>query len=421
MKCRKEEGPLMKVSKISLLISSITTAVILSVVGSLTGTLAWYAYATRATLSFSGTSAHASEIVRIGIHDYNNYLFRDSEAVTEFADDNSLELDSTRKIVWGKEGEGLTGDIISHYLKASPYAVNKLSPVSTLRREIDDPITVEDTNTHEVTTMLYRTPFATDPANHLAPKNYYIVIPLCFKIVGSEGTTLSNHDIWLTGVSALDVTEPPGLRNAFRIYVENQYAIEHHDDAEPDANVSYPYFLINPTAAHYDATTHAPITGETIVAGTLDLKGDGTYDFDFNTKKEVVYGDFDEDTLAYETERYVIPENPETNYNLDDVNNTGKNVASTFLAKHAENVFVAKLNDMTLYSAKYDTLETIAPLENSSGYYYGGKPVAHTDATDDNIAYCELTIFLEGWDHAIINDVINAQFNLGLQFEVNRL
>ena len=75
---------------------------------------------------------------------------------------------------------------------------------------------------------------------------------------------------------------------------------------------------------------------------------------------------------------------------------------------------------MTLYTAQYDTIETIAPAE-VNGYYTGGKPVAHTDASDGNIAYCDLTIYLEGWDHAIINDVINAEFNLGLQFEVNRL
>ena len=110
--------------------------------------------------------------------------------------------------------------------------------------------------------------------------------------------------------------------------------------------------------------------------------------------------------------------------------------ASTFLAAHDNGTYTANLGTVTLNKAKYDTLATIAPDVDAHGYYSGGKPVAHTETSqiviDDSnpenivydtqyIAYTDLTIYLEGWDHAIINEVISASFNLGLQFEVNRL
>ena len=396
----------MRRSKVNAALAFMTTAVIVSVIGTVTGTLAWYAYATRATLSFSGTSAYASERVKIGIHDTNGYLFNNQNmaALRTYAANNDLELDEERKIIWGKEGEGLTGDIIATYLDASPYATSELPPITSLSRGINDRLTT-----------FYKAPFAMDTTNHVAPRNYYTLLPLCFKVLDSNGDSVDNHDIWLTGFSAIDVSEPEGLKYALRTYFENKYAIDH--------DLANKYFLVNPTS---ELTT----TGSTIVAGVLDLKGDGTYDYDFSTMKEIVYGEYTGE-VDYSDSPFVAPEpNP-----LVDVNNTGKDIsnpanASTFLAAHSGGAYVADLTSVTLKEAKYDTLATIAPDVDAHGYYSGGKPVAHTEADTvtiqqveytEYIAYTDLTIYLEGWDHAIINEVISASFNLGLQFEVNRL
>ena len=409
----------MKRSKINFALTFVTTAVIVSVIGSVAGTLAWYAYATRATLSFSGTSAYASERVRIGIHDTNHYLFNNENIANlrSYANHNELELDEDRLIIWGKEGEGLTGDIIATYLDASPYATSELPPVTSLSREINDRLTT-----------LYKAPFALDNTKHAAPKNYYTLLPLCFEVLDSNGDTVDGHDVWLTGFSAIDVSQPQGLKYAIRTYFENKYAIAQHtlpeeQRAEHIEN-QYDYFLVNPT-------DESAQTGSTVVAGTLDLKGDGTYDYDFGTMKEIVYGDYTGE-VTYSTDPFEAPtENP-----LDDVNHTNKTKASTFLAAHEPGVYKADLSSVTLNRAKYDTLATIHPNEGDGGYYSGGKPVTRTaedkiivnDSDPQNIeydieyiGYTDLTIYLEGWDHAIINEVISASFNLGLQFEVNRL
>ena len=398
----------MKRSKVNLALGIVTTAIIVSVAGSLSGTLAWYAYATRATLSFSGTSAHASEMVRVGIHDLyydaedtehehpKSYLFDNPNFnIQKYARDHDLELDTTRKIIWGKEGEGLTGDILSTYLNASPYATSELPPVTSLSMNSNGDLT------------LYKAPFALDPTNRVAPRNYYTKLPLCFKVIGSDGTNIGNHDIWLTGISAID-TDIEGLKYALRIYYENFYAGTQ--------------YLLNPTS-------ESNSVGSTVVAGTLDLKGDGTYDYNFTTMEEIMYGDYT-GTIDHIDDPFEAPEpNP-----LDDVNHTftgnpedlddycaNPANASTFLAAHEDGVKVADYSSVVLGTAKYETINTIAPIVDSHGYYTGGKPVAHTDENDDNIAYTDLTIYLEGWDHAIINKVIHASFNLGLQFEVNRL
>lgn len=371
----------MKRSKVNLALGIVTTAIIVSVAGSLSGTLAWYAYATRATLSFSGTSAYASERVKVGIHDSNNYLFSNITELREYATQNELELDEENKIIWGKEGEGLTGSIISTYLKASPYAVSKLPPVTSLSMESDGDLT------------LYKAPFALDPTNRIAPHNYYTKLPLCFKVIGSDGSNLPNHDIWLTGISAID-TNIEGVKYALRIYYENLY-----DDT---------HYLLNPTSG-------LNTTGNTVVAGTLDLKGDGMYDYDFSTMREIMYGEYT-GSLDY-LDPYVAP-NPNP---LDDINGTGKNVASTFLATHIDGARRPDYSSVELGKAEFETINTIAPIVDQNGYYSGGKPVAHTDSTQNNIAFTILTIYIEGWDHAIIDEVNGASFNLGLQFEVNRL
>ena len=418
----------MKRSKVNLALGIVTAAIIVSVTGSLTGTLAWYAYATRAVLSFTGTSAYASQRLRVGIHDSNHYLLNANNIASLRAND-ALEIDEAHDIIWGQEGEGLTGTVISQYLDASPYATKDLPPITTLSRELNSQITT-----------FYKAPLALNTDLHEAPVKSYSVLPLCFKVVGSDNKNLKNQSVWLTGISVINVPrtpteQPKDLAPALRIYVENKYAIDHADDND-STNIynDHRYFLIK-------ATDTSATVGDTVMAGTLDLKGDGTYDYAYDATRhgyyEVVYGDYGQyqDTTIvpqYNTDAYVVPEE-EQNYQLDDVNGTGKTVASTFLAKHADNVFTAKFGTggIDRKKALHDTISTIAPVTSSeTGHYidWSGKPVARTedvaDETANNadlIAYCNLTFYLEGWDHAIIDEVISASFNLGLQFEVDRL
>ena len=71
--------------------------------------------------------------------------------------------------------------------------------------------------------------------------------------------------------------------------------------------------------------------------------------------------------------------------------------------------------------AEYETVATVKPsINTTTGAFEGGKPLAYTDSTD-RIGYVTLTIYIEGWDHAVVNKAVNYSFNLGLKFEVNRV
>ena len=56
----------------------------------------------------------------------------------------------------------------------------------------------------------------------------------------------------------------------------------------------------------------------------------------------------------------------------------------------------------------------------TNGHFINGKPIAVTDDTT-KIGYSTLTIYLEGWDHSVIDQSIGYQFNLGITFEIDRV
>ena len=59
-------------------------------------------------------------------------------------------------------------------------------------------------------------------------------------------------------------------------------------------------------------------------------------------------------------------------------------------------------------------------IDTSNGHFINGKPIAITDSTS-KIGYSTLTIYLEGWDHSVIDQAIGYQFNLGITFEIDRV
>ncbi|MBQ7243788.1 MAG: hypothetical protein IJS52_06250, partial [Bacilli bacterium] len=75
---------------------------------------------------------------------------------------------------------------------------------------------------------------------------------------------------------------------------------------------------------------------------------------------------------------------------------------------------------LTMSSAHYLCFDDVKP-EEHNGIFSGGYPIAHTSDDANSIATTTLKVYLEGWDHCVIDDVINAGFNLGLQFEINRV
>ena len=366
-------------SKTFLISVSLSAMVSVLLLGSTAGALAWYNYVTRATTVYKGTSINRSEQLQAGIIDEYNY-FKLSDLnrlnlVKEHIDDHD--------IVFAAPGSGLTSDAISHYLSKAGYAQNKLPPVTSRNRAANDELDLYKSLTSKYS-------LNTDPAS----TSDYVFVPFAFKVLDGNDAAVVNQQIWVT---ALEAVSSGGVdtHKGIRTYFENVTAGTH--------------FLVNPSSEE-----GASDARKTKVAGSLDLDADGFYDYDLSTSREIIYGDYDHESAAYSASKYVASE---TDVPVD-VNGAGSTTASTFVAKHRDGIYTIDMDALDPKYAYYETLATIRPIEGEGGVFSGGKPVAVTNS--NGIGYTNLTVYLEGWDFAVIDRIINTSFNLGIQFEVDR-
>ena len=366
----------------SILLSTVFGTLIgMALLGSTTGTLAWYIYVTKATLAYKGTSVRRSEQLEIGLIDNAGWFTE--QKLQEFHLTRA-DMDG-KSIVFTPAGTRLEPEVIQFYLEHTSYATNRISPVTSRKFEINGDLTL-----YKALTSHYE--INTDPAAY----DSYVKIPFAFRALNSNNEAIPHENIWVT---AMETASSVGYdtHKGIRTYFENVNKSTH--------------FLVNPSSLEESADPR-----QNRVAGVLDLDGDGYFDYD-DDHKEIVYGDYDKTKIVYSSSEYVTPPSGAP---LDDVNDTKTSVASTFVAKHAEGVYTVDKSSLAnaTYYAKYDTLATVRPDDDGTGRFSNGKPVAYTN--DNGVGYTNLTVYLEGWDHAVVDRIINTEFDLGIQFEIDR-
>ena len=349
------------------------------VIASTAGSLAWYAYSSTTRLNFVGTSIANSALLHAGLIDDAHYL---SDDKVTFYNLTREEFDG-HSIVFSRATDGLDARVIQDYLFQSEYAVNLLFPVTTQSRALTDLSTLK----------LYESPFHGEPViDREAKLGHYVRLPIAFRMLDNNGDHVHNKDIWLTSsnVKASGIK----IEDSLRIFIEN----------------SQRRFLMKPN----DKTTNAVVTK---VGGILDLDGDGTYDYDLATKKELYYGQYSGE-LVYADEEYGIPK---ADAPYDNVNGVTDTTESTFYSKHNEEALIIDQTQVTPKTAKCYTLGMVRPSVDSDGNYYEGDTGMKITTTDseDGLGYATFTIFIEGWDHVVIDKAANYSFNLSLKFEVN--
>ena len=113
----------------------------------------------------------------------------------------------------------------------------------------------------------------------------------------------------------------------------------------------------------------------------------------------------------------------------DNVNGVEDETPSTFYAMHHLDAHVIdNLDEIEPLQAHYQTLGTIKPNINGSGNFYegdhsegeNGYAICSTQSAS-GVGYSTISIFIEGWDHVVVDKAAGYSFNLGLKFEVNRL
>ena len=239
-----------------------------ALVGSVAGSLAWYAYSRQVLFSYVGTSVQKSILLNVGLVDDEGYL--SDTKVQQY--DLVRETYDGHSIVFTQATKGLDTGAIIDYLTASPYATNMLFPVTTRDRAIDA--------TSNLT--LYKSPdYGETTLSRTANESDYVKLPFAFKIDDENSATISNKSVWLTEA----VVEATGenINQSVRVFVEN----------------SQRKFLMKPL-------DQSMTTGETKVGGLLDLDGDKTYDFDKLHYDEYYYGDYT-GSLTHDTNKYGVP------------------------------------------------------------------------------------------------------------------
>ena len=138
----------------------------------------------------------------------------------------------------------------------------------------------------------------------------------------------------------------------------------------------------------------------------------------------IVYGETtvsEADILAAETDDEDHHQSTTASSGIIDFNNTGNTTElSTFTSRYYKGTYhPASFTDIGAKYQYYETLGTVKPTD-VSGILSEGKPLCATDLTY-GVADLDLTVWLEGWDHHVIDKENQHSFNLGLQFQITRL
>ena len=367
-------------------------------VGSISGSLAWWAYSTRASVAYEGTSVTTSRQLQIGLK-LDASIFDDA-AVTAL-ESAGLTEDVTLKTaeyryVFTPAGTGMNAEAVKAYLTAEGiYSSNDLCPVTSNEFTTGDDLELKEP-------LLSGRPIN----NEDALTNKYVYLPFVFRIkkLNTLNTFVSGQKIYLSSIKASASSDNPSslIQNALRIYFDNGTAAER--------------FILNVGG-----------TNSTTVAGVLDLNQDGLYDsYGIDTltpNKEIIYGDYEVTSSEDLFTQNVAPTS------LVDINGTGDfdesylsnlDNETTFLAMHGYgNTCYNSYTGLNMKRANYLTLADVKPVD-SSGVLTGGRALT-TTAADSGKFLAELgaTIWLEGWDHNVIDNARSHKFELGLQFQID--
>ena len=404
-------------------------------VGSISGSLAWWAYSTRVSASYQGTSVTTSEQLQIGFKLSKSDPKIDDiiDALEPFGVKEETHIsDPSYRYVFARAGGGLNADAVQAYLTTQGvYATNELAP-----------ITSKTYNEGEALTLYESLLSGREDNTTIALANKYVRIPFVFRILklnaaGSEDDYAEGRNIYLSKVVAEASSELGGeseVHRGLRVHFDNgtpadRFILNAGDEAawnrdwdnlDPE-DPNYATLLANKTAALNAMYTN--------VAGVLDLNKDGFYDYAGGS--EILYG-AKSGTATNKHEQGSQVGDPT---GLDDVNDVYAAItdpsekaalladdanASTFLAKHLTGInSYYGYEGLTLGRANYRTANSIEP-DSSQPILSGGRVLCTTaNSAGHYLAELDTTIWLEGWDHAVIDKALSHKFNLGLQFQID--
>ena len=393
---KKKEGNMKKaINPAKLICGFLGLCTIVSIGGAISGTLAWYAYAARAALLFSGTSVYDNGQLQIGV--------KSADQINALKQDGMIEEQVNGSYYYfAPAGEGLNSERINMYLAARGYATNELIPVTSGEFNPAD-------NNHN-TFALRKSPNSDSYNNQeAATLKHYSQITFAFRTFRTNGQGerefVAGQELWLTHAQTrASVLSTGNVSKAMRMYINR-------DATEYGANNG---FIFNPSATN---------AGETKVAGLLNFGSDQYYDFDDNG--EIVYGEYE---ITDGQDSGIINSHYSGDDVLADINGSGATTADTFTAKHSPNApaYYENLSKLTIKTAKYEGINTIKPNKASDGTLSNptGKKTSVCKTGGESVGFIgefDATIYLEGWDFSVIDEEQSHKFDFQLRFETNRI
>lgn len=408
-----------KISPLKTAITVLGLSTALSLVGSISGTIAWYAYSTRALVSYTGTSVQSTTQLQIGIKSDIPIDFTSSATLIDdvtFEEDLYYDEDNDpghahklyhNHYYFMKVGSGgMPAAIINDYLSAKGYATNILEPLSSYGYN-----TGEDIN-------LRNRPVTNKPNDEATPAEItkYVDIPFIFRVLSGKTTSLSyvsNQDIFLSNATAIAAPNLEGstagneIHNSIRLYIERSNGDN---------------YILNPSST---------ANGRDKCAGVLNLTGGsngyGCYDYDNDPStptymQEYLYGDYEwKEGKNWENS---LSEPLDYDSDIIDINGTGNStVETTFSSRHRKGVkyFTDLDSCITPHYANYLGTDTVFAKKNAeTGELESNYAVCRTGSEAVHyIGAFNMKIYLEGWDFSVIDSQIQNKFYLGLQFEIN--
>ena len=377
-----------------------------SLIGTVSGTLAWYAYSTRASLSYSGTSVSSALQLQIGLASKirmpalnNNKLNKKFWSVMKEDQDmyHNDEDGEDYYCYFADVGVGLDHEVLEYYLSVTGYAADCMMPITSGYYDPDDP---------NCEFELYKSPSALHYTQDIVSEHEnYLKFSFIFRAY--KGNTSDTNvyadpgdEIWLVDAVSHPYTVQDGnVYKAMRIFVDR------HDDIGKD-------FIISPMSE---------TSGKTNVGGILDLTNDQYYDYD--GYGEILYGDYEVDS-GKSTTGYAGPDVFQDIYGLNELDNP-----SCITSKHRHGVkYYENLNGCTFKTASYLCMDDVRPdrhpVTGVMSNVDDSKPThvcVTGDAAHNYIGHVDLKLWLEGWDFNAVDDFQMHKFDFGLTFEINKI
>jgi hypothetical protein len=382
----------MRIHKTSRLIKfGLYAAIIGCAAGAATGTLAWYSYQKDVNLGLTGTTIKADKQIQVGLRTKTRVqAFEDLYAPLEQIE---IESDARFKSDDGQDKQftiyWIKGNYIGEILHSFQElvvnsAVNKIKAITSGKYS---PLA----GNAEWTGFKHQPLNVSGKTVHggLIDKEDYsnfFYCPLVFRAIPEERDAdyLPNEKIFLTSF----VTKDVDAEEDATITVDKGLRCKVDYPSHPD-NVDS--FIFDPNA---DSAYNLP------VGGKLNIADDIYYDYDYWTKKQIAYGE-------WETKTYfntAVTADPTLSYSECDTFHANDLKGSIAIDMDHSTPSVCQTLGKTDIVVPEDEIDT-------------GTPLAITDSFR-NYGYVDLSIYLEGWDHNIINLTVGRTFSVDLGFHL---